>query len=185
MRRHIFAACGALAIASVTMAAQTPSPSQPPPSPQPSAAAGAITVQGCLKPASGSASTGTAGAPTTGAPTTGATGTSGAGAQFILTDAETKSGAGSPTGATGTTGTPSPSRSAAMDDESSLRAESASVNLAQHVNHQVELTGRVSPAAGGASTPPAAGTAGATRPASSDRPTFTVTSLKMIAAECK
>jgi hypothetical protein len=66
-----------------------------------------------------------------------------------------------------------------MDDEYLLRAESASVNLAQHVNHQVELTGRVSPAAGGATTPPAAGTAGATRP------TFTVTSLKMIAAECK
>jgi hypothetical protein len=74
-----------------------------------------------------------------------------------------------------------------MDDEYLLRAEGASVNLAQHVNHQVELTGRVSPAAtsGAATTPPATGAAGATRPASSDRPTLTVTSIKMIAAECK
>jgi hypothetical protein len=95
----------------------------------------------------------------------------------MLTDAQMKSGAGSPTGTTGTT--PSPSR--ATEDEYTLRAESASVNLAQHVNHQVELTGRVSPAASGGAAPPAAGT-----PApSAARPTLTVTSIKMIAAECK
>jgi hypothetical protein len=178
MARHIFAACGALAIAGVALSAQstTPAPSSPPS--QPSAAAGTVTVQGCLKPASGAMG----GATTTGTPgTTGTTGTAGAtgagaaGAQFILTDAKPAAGSGSPTAGT--------SGSSATANEYQLRAEGTSVNLSQHVNHQVELTGRVASAssssAPSAATPPSATAAGASKP------TLTVTSLKMIAAECK
>ena len=174
MGRHIIAACGALAIAGVTLAAQTPSPSQPP-SPAPSAAqAGTVTIQGCLKPASGSASTGAAGA-------TGTTGTTGAAAQFLLTDADIKSG--SATGAAGTTGAP---RTGAMDDEFVLRPDSASVNLSQHLNHQVEVVGRMAPS--GATTGAPTGTTGTTGTAGAGaaaKPTLTVTSIKMLAAECK
>jgi hypothetical protein len=177
MTRHFFAACGAVAIASVTLAAQTPSPSQPPPtSPQPTAsAAGSITVEGCLKPATGAA-TGTTG-------TTGAAGA--AGAQFLLTDAMKKPSGTS--GATGTSGTTPPAAGARAgagdDDEYLLRADSASVNLAPHVNHQVEITGRVAPAA--SASAPATGAAGAPRSAAADPPTLTVTAVKMIAAQCK
>ena len=171
MGRHIIAACGALAIAGVTLAAQTPSPSQPP-SPAPSAAqAGTVTIQGCLKPASGSASTGAAGA-------TGTTGTTGAAAQFLLTDADIKSG--SATGAAGTTGAP---RTGAMDDEFVLRPDSASVNLSQHLNHQVEVVGRMAPS--GATTGAPTGTTGTTGAGAAAKPTLTVTSVKMLAAECK
>ena len=171
MGRHIIAACGALAIAGVTLAAQTPSPSQPP-SPAPSAAAaGTVTIQGCLKPASGSASTGAAGA----------TGTTGAAPQFLLTDADIKSGSAS--GAAGTTGAP---RTGAMDDEFVLRPDSATVNLSQHLNHQVEVVGRMAPS--GATTGAPTGTTGTTGTAGAGaaaKPTLTVTSIKMLAAECK
>jgi hypothetical protein len=178
MTRHLLGACGALAIAGVTLAAQTPSPSQPPPtSPQPTAsAAGTITVEGCLKPAGASAQTGT----------TGTTGTAGAGAaaQFLLTDAMKKPGGTS--GATGTTGTTPPAGASAKDeDEYVLRADSASVNLAQHLNHQVEITGRVAPAAAGAPATGTTGAAGAPRSGAGDAPTLTVTAVKMIAATCK
>ena len=171
MGRHIIAACGALAIAGVTLAAQTPSPSQPP-SPAPSAAAaGTVTIQGCLKPASGSASTGAAGA-------TGATGTTGAAPQFLLTDADIKSGSAS--GAAGTTGAP---RTGAMDDEFVLRPDSATVNLSQHLNHQVEVVGRMAPS--GATTGAPTGTTGTAGAGAAAKPTLTVTSIKMLAAECK
>jgi hypothetical protein len=176
MGRHIIAACGALAIAGVTLAAQTPSPSQPP-SPAPSAAAaGTVTIQGCLKPASGSASTGATG-------TTGTTGAAGAGAaaQFLLTDADIKSG--SATGAAGTTGAP---RTGAMDDEFVLRPESASVNLSQHLNHQVEVVGRMAPSGATTGAPTGTtGTTGTTGAGAAAKPTLTVTSIKMLAAECK
>jgi hypothetical protein len=176
MARNIFAACGALAIAGVALSAQT----TPPPSStaaQPQSTAGTVTITGCLKPNAsapmGSTPSGT---------TPGATGTSGAGAstQFLLTDAKMSSGSSSPTG--GTTGT----AGAAANDEYVLRAESPSVNLASHLNHQIEITGRVASSSSGAApsttTPPATGAAGA---GSANRPTVTVTAVKMIAAECK
>ncbi|HVG85861.1 MAG TPA: hypothetical protein VM820_15145 [Vicinamibacterales bacterium] len=171
MGRHIIAACGALAIAGVTLAAQTPSPSQPP-SPAPSAAqAGTVTIQGCLKPASGSASTGA----------TGTTGTTGAAPQFLLTDADIKSGSAS--GAAGTTGAP---RTGAMDDEFVLRPDSATVNLSQHLNHQVEVVGRMASSGGTTGAPTGTtGTTGAAGAGAAAKPTLTVTSIKMLAAECK
>jgi hypothetical protein len=96
------------------------------------------------------------------------------------------------------------------DDEYMLRAESSSVNLAQHVNHQVEVTGRVGSSSGSTSGTTGTGTTGtgttgtgttgtgttgtgttgtgttsSSRSSSSDHPTLTVTSIKMISAECK
>lgn len=245
MERHFFAACGALAIAGVTLSAQSPTPSTSGSQPSMSQG-GTITVQGCLKPAagagSGTATTGTSGtAGTTGA--TGSAGMAGAGsAPYMLTDAEVRSGAGSGmTGGTGTTGTgttgtgttgtgttgtgttgagttgagttgagAAATRGMNDQDEFMLRAEGASVNLAQHVNHQVEIVGRMSgggssmsgtgsTGAGttgtgttgttgtgttgtGAGSTASAGAAGANRSAAQ---TLTVTSIKMIAANCK
>jgi hypothetical protein len=179
MARHIFAACGALAIAGVVLSAQSTTPSPSSTAAQPQAAAGTVTIQGCLKPNAsapmGSTPSGT---------TPGATGTSGAGAatQFLLTDAKMSSGSSSaPSGATGTAGA-----AAAKDDEYVLRAESASVNLAPHLNHQIEITGRLaSSSSGSTATGTTPGATGATGTSSMSRPTVTVTAVKMIAAECK
>ena len=70
------------------------------------------------------------------------------------------------------------------DHEYVLKADSPSVNLTPHLNHQIEVTGKVaSPSAG--ATP--SGTTGATGAgaAGANRPVLTVTEVKMIAAECK
>ena len=176
MARHIFAACGALAIAGVALSAQSTTPSPSSTAAQPQSAAGTVTIQGCLKPSAsapmGSTPSGT---------TPGATGTSGAGAtQFLLTDAKMGSGSSSaPSGATGTAGA-----AGAKDDEYVLRAESASVNLAAHLNHQIEITGRLA-SSGSTATGTTPGATGATGTSSTSRQTVTVTAVKMIAAECK
>ena len=59
------------------------------------------------------------------------------------------------------------------------------MNLSQHLNHQIEVTGRV---ASSSSSAPAAGTTGAGATgagAMGSKPILTVTAVKMIAAECK
>ncbi len=71
-----------------------------------------------------------------------------------------------------------------------LRAEGSSVNLSQHVNHKVEITGRMASmdsSRGTTGTTGATGTGSASRPAGMDAnpPTLTVTSLKMVSATCK
>jgi hypothetical protein len=88
------------------------------------------------------------------------------------------------------------------DDEYMLKAESASVNLSQHVNHQVEIVGRVSSSSMGSTSGATTGTTGTTGTGttgtgttatgstsgasrSGDKPTLTVTSIKMISANCK
>jgi len=121
----------------------------------------------------GGATSGAAG--TTG--TTGTAGTAASGAQYILSDAKPATGSASSTA--GTSGM-APSAS-----EYQLRAEDASVNLSQHLNHQIEVTGRVASSSSMPSggTTGATGTTGASR--SGDKPTLTVTSIKMIAAGCK
>ena len=147
----------------------------------------------------------------------------------MLTDAKKTSGMGSSgtsgatgTGTTGTTGTgttgtgttSSSSRMSGDEDEYLLRAESSSVNLSQHVNHQVEVTGRVTTSGSGSTTSGTSGTgttgtgttgtgttgtgttgtgttgtgttgSTASRSSSGDKPTLSVTSIKMIASECK
>jgi hypothetical protein len=164
MTRHIFAACGAIAIAGLTLSAQTPqsSPTQPPGARTPDANGRTTTMTGCLKPwdgtmgagSVGSTSTpgsGSAGAGSTGAGSTGAGSGSamGAGAQFVLTDISEGGnnsamgrtpGAGSGAPGSGTTTTPTPNPS--MGHGSIVvKADDASINLKQHVNQKVEVTG--------------------------------------------
>ena len=209
MKRNIFAACGALVIAGFTLSAsQTPAPTQPPPGTPPStptAAGGTVTVTGCLKPWTGAASSSAASTATAGT------------AQYVLTDIDHKSSGmssgstapGSTPSATGTAATGTPGAMAqrgegGMDHEYLVRADSASVNLSQHVNHKVELTGRVTKAdasrTGAASTPatpgtpgtpstgtPSTGTPATGRPQDStkpDKPTLSVSALKMVSATC-
>jgi hypothetical protein len=220
MKRNIFAACGAVALAGLTLSAsQTPAPTQPQPATPPShptAAGSTVTVTGCLKPWTGAASGSTA-----------STSAAGSIAQYVLTDVEPKgAGMSSRSPAPGSTGTPSASGTTGtpaatgttgamtrrgegdMDDEFLVRADSTAVNLSPHVNHKVELTGRVTAAdaSHGASmgTPSTAGTpAGSTpdttatgqpapgmtgRPQMSTKPalpTLAVTSLKMVSATCQ
>lgn len=238
MDRNIIAACGALALAGITLsAAQTPSGTTPGIPSQSQAQGRTVTVTGCLMPHAGTStgmgttgSTGTAG--TTGSGTAGAAGTAGtmAGAQYILTDVEDKGGmmgrSGSTAGTTGsaTTGTPGTAGAttgmANRDNDGDhdrylLRAEGSAVNLSQHVNHKVEITGRVasmdmahgtgamgttgSGTTGTGTTgtgttgtgTTGSGTTGTTsRPAGSGAmdaamPTLTVSAVKMIAATCK
>jgi hypothetical protein len=135
MRTTIFAACAGLAIAGLALSAQTPTPhpSQPP-TPPPAAASidqKPMTVTGCLKPWSASTmGGGTPATPEAGAPTV----ATGADAQYVLTDVD--DGSRKP----GSTETP-PSTAHAMY---LVKAKDASVNLSQHVNHKVQVTGTVS-----------------------------------------
>lgn len=210
MIRTTFAACGVFAIVTGVMSAQTPTQTKPtmtppdrPETPQ------TMTLTGCLKPWD---------ATTMGAASgVGETGTSrpDSSPQFVLTNAAYAAapvvGATTPgTSMPSTTGTP------AMGAHSTylLKAQSASVNLAAHVNHKVEVTGTMAievskPMGTGTSTAPASAAAtGAspatgtsttgtttTRPSSGDatrhpsgtspvKTAFTVTALKMIDKTC-
>ena len=204
MTRNIFAACGALAIAGLTVSAsQTPPPAQPgTPSTQPMGSGQSVTVTGCLKPWTGSSSTmGTTGAAgatgTTGTASTGAA--AGASGQFVLTNVEKSGSMGSAT--SGTAPAASPSAMGAQN-QYLLRAEGTTVNLSAHLNHKVELTGRAaadSRGTSGAATTGTTGTGtagtGTTGTATSGTgmsgaaggttpPTLTVTALKMVSATC-
>ena len=135
MRSTIFAACAALAIAGLTPSAQTPPPrpSQPqtPPPPAASSDQKPLTVTGCLKPWSASTmGGGTPATPEAGAPTV----ATGADAQYVLTDVD--DGSRKP----GSTEAPSSTPHAMY----LVKAKDASVNLSQHVNHKVQVTGTVS-----------------------------------------
>jgi len=175
MTKHICAACGALALAGVALGAQTPTPSQPPTtqppaSVQPIRGDNPVTVTGCLKPFDAS---------TMGSRPSEETGAAAAEAKlFVLT----KVGAGA-----GTTSSPAGRASESFI----LKAGASSVNLAQHVNHTVEVTGSKSddPEKDRPSTPgtvrPGAPEPPATAAQHRDKPaTLTVTALKMVAASC-
>lgn len=192
MTRYIFATLGVV-IAGVA-GAQTPSPSQP--ATAPPKADAAITVSGCLKPWTGMG-IGTTPAPTPAPATPSAT------ASFILTDVEQKDApAAMPTPAAGEAGA---AMAHAAPREQYLLQAATGVNLAPHVNHQIEVTGRiVSMAMNSAATPPpsatpeTAGTPGT--PGTPGRPapgmtredghktapqTLSVSAVKMISATCK
>ena len=175
MMKHICAACGALALAGVAIGAQTPTPGQPPKTQppatvQPMTGDNPLTVTGCLKPFDPS---------TMGSRPTEETGAAAPEAKlFVLTKVE----AGAAT-------TSSPAGKAS--ESFILKAGASSVNLAQHVNHTVEVTGSKSDdrekdrpstpgtVRPGAPEPPAAAARHRDRPA-----TLTVTALKMVAASC-
>lgn len=224
MRRHMYAAAGVFALSGIAVGAQTTSPSQP------GTTAGAtqqITVTGCVQSWTGAGTAGTSGSTTPG--TTGSSQPSMSDIRYRLTDVE-KSGAMSrggatsgttgATGATGTTGTTGStgmtgaarSGEGAMDhDEYLLRAEGTSVSLSQHLNHKVEVTGRVSASmspgvttgtSGMTGTTGSTGSTGSTGTTSTTRspesgassmrsamggnaPVLTVSSIKMVANTCK
>ncbi len=237
MNSNIFAACGALAIAGITLSAsQTPSTSQPGTPSSAQGKGGTVTVTGCLMPYAGSATTsmGTTGGTAT-AGTSGTAGTAGAmagagGMQYVLTNVEPMGNMANRTGSAGTvapgttpqtpgTTTPTPGTMAHPENAAHgrylLKAEGSSVNLSQHVNHKVEITGRMASmepahgmtgAAGTATTGTAStgsattgtattgtattgtgtmGSTGRSAGAMDTPPTLTVTALKMIAATCK
>jgi hypothetical protein len=150
----------AAAFACVTagVAAQTPSPTTSKTDDK------TVTVTGCLQDAS--------------ATPAGSTATAG----FILANATMGGGSmpspGSTVGTTGTTGTTASARG------TSYALEGHDADLKSHVGHKIEVTGTIEPKSKASASPdPAAAAPGS--PASSmaaDR--LTVSSVKMIAAEC-
>src|SRR5688572_6265236 len=122
---------------------------QPAPKPQTTQTAqpGKMTIGGCIENAPAAAAGG--GAPAGGAAS--------AQAKFVLANAKPVGAAGAAVGTAGTTAT-------------RYQLEGEDKMISPHVNHQVEITGTVAPAAGGA----AAGGAAAA-------PMFKVESVKMLA----
>ncbi len=184
MKRNILFGSVLAAALSVGLAAQSPAgapqdPTAPPSSPRPSPSAQApsqkddssktVTVTGCLKSDSASATgtSGTAapaggGAPAGGAPAGGAS--SSKSESFILANAST--GSGSSTGAPGAAGTAGSSSSAS---QYKLSGGSKS-DLTKYVNSKVEIKGKLDSAGGAMS--------------SSSSPTLQVDSVKQISPSC-
>lgn len=187
MRSRIFAACAALAIAGLTLSAQTPTPRPSQPQTPPPATASSdqkpMTVTGCLKPWSASTmGGGTPATPEAGAPMA----TTGADAQYVLTDVD--DGSRKP----GSTETPL-SKPHAMY---LVKAMDASVNLGQHVNHKVQVTGTVSADSSLKMPSTASPTTPSPKPADPPPPsrdtssaagkpaTFTVSAITRVSATC-
>jgi hypothetical protein len=133
-----------------------------------------MTVTGCLKPwqASLMQSGATPATPEAGAPTP-STGD----AQYVLTDINDSSTRKSDSVA----GTPSTTRPASPGSSAShamylLKAKDSSVNLSQHVNHKIQVTGSVS-ADSSSRTPDPSSAIG--KPA-----TLTVSAITMVSSTC-
>lgn len=180
MTRHVLAACGAIAIASATVTAQSPQP----PATQPATTAASqaapasdtpkmVTVTGCLARAGGSAS-----APSS---TSSASGSGG----FVLNNARLGSKAMSspdsaaPANPPGASSGPGPAAASSY----TLKAQGASVNLSPHLNHTVTVTGTIDSMAGSSAgtSPPSA--TDSTRPAAT-MPTLNVTTVTMVSSSC-
>jgi hypothetical protein len=161
-----------------------------------------VTISGCLQPSGsmgGSTATGTAGTTTAGTSST-----AGAGDRFMLTNAKMGSDTSSRTGTSGTTtagtatagtataGTTTAGATAgtARSAGSSYMLDGNASELRRHVNHQVEITGRLSSMSGNTGsrateTTTAGTTAGATAGgAANAAQTLRVESVKMISANC-
>ena len=176
MTKHVFAACGAFAIAGMTVMAQTPQPSSPQPaSSQPAAQSEVrtMTLTGCLARGPGSA-----------------TAASGSSNQFVLNNAQAV-----PRASTNPSSAPAASSTASSATASTynLKAPGADVDLSQHVNHKVQVTGTLdsmsTPRAGASTSPPSS-----TDPSCpSDQrstagqmatPTLNVTAVTMVSSSC-
>ena len=184
--------CSAVALCG-TLAAQTPPqsppPSYPPPSPSPSNppsgspqssqptgrapsdAAGQVTATGCLQRDSSSPSASQSSSPA-------------AGGGFVLKNAKmggesSSSTSSSPASSADPSGRAPGSMSSSASKDVQLMADS-SVNLSEHIGHQVMITGRMS---GGSGAPadhqPSPSSSSATKGGS-----FTVTKVSMISATC-
>ena len=150
---------------SSTPSTQTPS-TQTPSSQTPSSQSGSrpdstVTIQGCV------ARDTAAGAST---------------AAYKLTDAQM--GANGATSSARSSSSTSSAASTMSADEFKLDAGS-SVNLSQHVNQKVEITGTLSPSANGASSSMSSSNSTTNRSTSTESPSLRVTSVRMIAASCK
>jgi hypothetical protein len=182
MTRHVFATCGAIAIAGLTVTAQSPQPSTAqPPATQPATSQSArasdsdkmLTVTGCLARAGSSASA-------TSSPS--AAGSSGG---FILTNAQSKA-MSTPDNPASTAPPGASSGPRATASSYALKAQGAGVDLSQHLNHKVTVTGTIdsmagSSAAASPSSPPSA--TDSARPAAT-MPTLNVTSVTMVSSSC-
>jgi hypothetical protein len=157
MKRAILMAAAFACATAVSTAAQTPSPSASKTDDK------TVTVTGCLQ--DGSATP--AGSPAT--------------AGFILANATIGSGSmpssSSTVGTTGTAGTAASARG------TSYVLQGHDADLKSHVGHKIEVTGTIEPKSKASASPdPAAAAPGAPASAMNDR--LTVSSVKMIAAEC-
>jgi hypothetical protein len=159
-----------------------------------------VTVTGCLQAADsmGAATTGTAGSTT---PGTSSTEASRGSDRFVLNNA-TMGSAASRTGTSGTTATGTSTAGtstagtstagtstagAARTAGSSYMLDGNASELRRHINHQVEITGRLDSSAS-ASRPATAGgttsTASTSTPAAGASQTLRVESVKMLSATC-
>ena len=187
MKKHIVIACSIAALTSGAVAAQQSAPASKSPD------AMSVTVTGCLKTWDGKS----AGAAAS------AAGTQAAGTQFVLTNVEH--------GASGDARATPPSADRAASDQGRagghvyiLSAGNSGVNLSQHLNHKVQVTGTKMAAHKGTSgqgTPdmsatadrPGASSAPATAPGqdradkatpAASMPALSVTSLTMVSSSC-
>ncbi len=176
MTRTILSFCGALAATATIVAAQTPPPAQPG-TEQPTTTSGStqaladrsaptVTLNGCVARWQGNS----AGATASDTTTPSSTGMQ----QFILSNLEPTS----TTSATSSTTSSLPSSVAT----GYLLKPGPSVDLSQHVNHRVQVTGTLD-AAGKATSTYGATQSGQT-PGSMTMQTFHVTSVKMLSSSC-
>lgn len=171
MTRHIVAAFGAVALATVTtVGAQTPPPPRQPPAPnaqkppQHQMANTPVSMTGCLKPWDES----TMGTPPVSGTTTPAE------AQFVLTDVEHDKTSDRVTTGTGM-----------AHPTFVIKAKDGSVNLAPHVNHKIQVTGTLTMDMPATGTPPATTTPPTTTETPTPKPTVLMASaVKMISATC-
>lgn len=219
MKTTLSACCAVVAAGAITIGAQSPAPQSPqqptqspqtrpqPDRPQPDrsrmgemANAGAMTVTGCLKTwdASMKDSSGTA---DPNAATGSSKGPASATPRYVLTDVtpdgmqkdsappSAQSSQQSPYG-------PSSKASGAQAQTLALMADGGQVDFSKHLNHKVQLTGKLDAkdqSSRGAPQASSTGTSGSTGTATAGRsaqampmtvPTFTVSALKMISSSC-
>ena len=143
MTRTIPAVCVGLAMAGLSVAAAQNPTTQ---SSSSQARGTSVTLTGCVKPWDASMSM-PGGSSTSGSRS--ASRSAGMGNMYALTDIERSGTMGSTSGSA--SGTPSPGGSAgtmgSMQSTYLLHSNDASVNLSQHVNHKVAITGTLSDAA--------------------------------------
>ena len=176
MTRQVLATCGAMAIAGLTVTAQSPQPSTAqPPSTQPAAAARAsdsdklLTITGCVARAGSTSPTASAGAASSGG--------------FILTNAQAGSKAmSSPESPSATTPPGASTAPKSTASSYTLKAQGMGVDLSAHVNHKVTVTGTLD-SSSAATSPSSSPSATEARPAAA-MPTLNVTSVTMVSSSC-
>lgn len=153
---HLIAFGSTVALSGLVLSAQAPTQSQPP-----KPALGAVTLTGCIKPWEGS---------TMGTPPAATTTGSAAAREYVLTGAEPSA---------------APEKTATADAQAHstyLLKTAPPVDLAQHVNHKVEVAGTLVKAPTPATPDPERGDS--TLKSAATPVAVTVVSLKMISTSC-